>query len=165
MLRWGTSAGAISVSLQMLTNGGESDGLYRGAIMSSGSPSPTKDITDQQSYYNIVVENAGCANASDTLECLRHVPADTLLAAAATLPNLLDYQVCGMAKFMQKSFRPLMFLAHVQGLATPWAPHADGTFLTAPPQHLVRSGSVADVPFITSTLVPVLYVGDRLFVA
>ena len=54
MLRWGTSAGAISVSLQMLTNGGESDGLYRGAIMSSGSPSPTKDITDQQSYYNIV---------------------------------------------------------------------------------------------------------------
>ena len=98
MFRWRTSAGAISVSLQMLTNSGKTDGLYRGAIMSSGSPSPTGDITDQQSYYNIVVENAGCANASDTLECLRHVPADTLLAAAATLPTLLDYQVYRMAK-------------------------------------------------------------------
>ena len=110
MLRWGTSAGAISVSLQMLANGGNTDGLYRGAIMSSGSPSPTRDIIDQQSYYNIVVENAGCANASDTLECLRHVPADTLLAAAATLPNLLDYQVCRMTKFVRKSFRSPTFV-------------------------------------------------------
>ena len=37
----------------------------------------------------------------------------------------------------------------VQGLATVWAPRADGVFLKAPPQHLVLTGSVAQIPFMT----------------
>ncbi|TFK82847.1 alpha/beta-hydrolase [Polyporus arcularius HHB13444] len=124
---WGPSAGAISVGLQMVTNGGDTEGLFRGAIMSSGSPLPSGDITNLQLTYDTIVEHAGCANSSDTLECLRQVPADTLLAAAETLPSLFGYP----------------------GLATPWAPRADGVFLEDAPQHLVLSGSVADVPFIT----------------
>ncbi|RDX47137.1 alpha/beta-hydrolase [Lentinus brumalis] len=95
--------------------------------MNAGSPIPTGDITEQQQYYDQIVEHAGCSNATDTLECLRTVPPQTLSAAAATLPNLFEYP----------------------GLATPWAPRADGVFLTAPPQHLVLAGQVAKIPFIS----------------
>jgi acetylcholinesterase len=37
---FGQSAGAISVNLQMLANGGNNEGLFRGAIMQSGGPIP-----------------------------------------------------------------------------------------------------------------------------
>jgi carboxylesterase type B len=47
---WGQSAGAISVSLQMLTNGGNTEGLFRAAFMQSGSPIPVGDITRVRSY-------------------------------------------------------------------------------------------------------------------
>ncbi|KAJ8495240.1 hypothetical protein ONZ51_g1826 [Trametes cubensis] len=124
---WGESAGAISIGLQMVTNGGDNEGLFRGAIMNSGSPLPTGDIELQQPAYDTVVEHAGCTNAEDTLECLRGVSADTLMAAAAAVPNLFDYP----------------------GLAEAWAPRADGVFLEAPPQHLVLAGKVAQVPFIS----------------
>jgi hypothetical protein len=42
---WGERAGAISVSLQMLTNDGNPDGLFRAAFMQSGSHIRTGDIT------------------------------------------------------------------------------------------------------------------------
>ena len=79
----------------MVTNDGDPEGLFHGAIMTSGSPAPTGDITNQQQYYDTIVANAGCANvdATDTLDCLRQVPASTLLAAATQLPNLFSYQV------------------------------------------------------------------------
>lgn len=40
---WGESAGAISVALQMLTNGGNTEGLFRGGFMQSGSPIPVRN--------------------------------------------------------------------------------------------------------------------------
>ena len=43
---WGQSAGSVSVSLQMVTNGGNTERLFRAAFMQSGSPIPTSDITD-----------------------------------------------------------------------------------------------------------------------
>jgi hypothetical protein len=42
---WGQSAGAMSVSLQMVANGGNPEGLFRAAFMQSGSPIPAGDIT------------------------------------------------------------------------------------------------------------------------
>ena len=45
-LSWGGSAGAISTSLQMLTNGGDNEGLFRAAFMSSGGPISSGDIED-----------------------------------------------------------------------------------------------------------------------
>ncbi|KAI0656620.1 carotenoid ester lipase precursor [Cubamyces menziesii] len=124
---WGQSAGAISVGLQMVANNGDNEGLFRGAIMESGSPLPTGDTELQQPSYDTVVQHAGCAGEADTLKCLRGVSADTLMAAAEAVPNLFDYP----------------------GLAQAWAPRADGVFLEAPPQHLVLSGKVADVPLIS----------------
>ena len=111
----------------MVTNRGDTEGLFHGVVMSAGSPLPTGDIEELQPAYDQIVDAVGCGGASDTLACLRQVPAANLTAAAGTLPNLFGYS----------------------GLATPWPPRADGTFLTAPPQQLVLAGQVADVPFIT----------------
>ncbi|KAH9891908.1 carotenoid ester lipase precursor [Cubamyces lactineus] len=124
---WGESAGAISVALHMLTNGGNTEGLFRGAFMESGSPIPTGDITHGQSDYDRLVAETGCTGAADTLQCLREVPYDTLKKAADASPNI---------------FSP-------QSLRLAWLPRADGTFLTDTPQQLVQKGSVASVPFVT----------------
>ncbi|KAI0644307.1 carotenoid ester lipase precursor [Trametes meyenii] len=127
---WGQSAGAVSSVLHMLANGGNNEGLFRGAIMQSGSHMPTGDIEELQPFFDHVVEQVGCAGEDDTLDCLRQVPADILTQAAATLPNALDYS----------------------GLQDAWNPRADGVFLEAPPQNLVLAGSISKVPIITGNV-------------
>ena len=79
--------------MQLLTNGGNPEGLFRGAIMHSGSPLPVGDIEAQQEQYDAIVRSTGCAEAADTLQCLREVPADTLVAAGNSLPGLYGYLV------------------------------------------------------------------------
>ena len=90
---WGESAGAISVALHLLTNQGNTEGLFRGGFMQSGSPIPTGDITNGQADYDGIVAATGCSGASDTLQCLREVDFDTLKAAVDATPNILSYQV------------------------------------------------------------------------
>ncbi|OAX36717.1 alpha/beta-hydrolase [Rhizopogon vinicolor AM-OR11-026] len=124
---WGESAGSWSVALHMVTNGGNPEGLFRAAFMDSGSPIPIGDITHGQGYYDFIVTQTGCAGSSDTLQCLREVPYDTLKSAIDDTPNIMSYQ----------------------SLALAWLPRVDGVFLTADPQQLVLQGSVADIPFIT----------------
>ncbi|OCH92841.1 alpha beta-hydrolase [Obba rivulosa] len=124
---WGESAGGISVALQMLTNGGDTEGLFRAAVMASGSPIPVGDIANGQTYYDDLVRETNCTAATDTLECLRHVPYNRLKEAVDMTPGLLSPQSLNLA----------------------WLPRADGRFLIAPPQQLVLNDSVADVPFIT----------------
>ncbi|EKM49797.1 uncharacterized protein PHACADRAFT_131622 [Phanerochaete carnosa HHB-10118-sp] len=124
---WGESAGAISVALQMLTNGGNAEGLFRGAFMESGSPIPVGDITHGQKYYDALVSETGCSGAADTLQCLRGVPFETLMNAVNQSPSI----------------------SSPQSLALAWTPRADGVFLPDDPQTLVTQGSVASVPFVT----------------
>ncbi|KAI0666899.1 carotenoid ester lipase [Trametes maxima] len=127
---WGQSAGAISSVYHMLTNNGQNDGLFRGAIMQSGSYMPTGDIEDLQPFYDSLVKQVGCLGEDDTLDCLRGVPAKVLNEAAAKLPNILDYS----------------------GLQDGWNPRADGVFLEAPPQDLVLAGSISKIPIITGNV-------------
>ncbi|KAI1788851.1 carotenoid ester lipase precursor [Ganoderma leucocontextum] len=124
---WGESAGAISVALHLLTNGGDTEGLFRGAFMQSGSPIPTGDITHGQADYDGLVAATGCSGASDTLQCLREVDFDTLQGAVDNTPNIFSFQ----------------------SLRLTWLPRADGVFLTDAPQKLVQQGSIANVPFVT----------------
>ncbi|KAF5376939.1 hypothetical protein D9615_007293 [Tricholomella constricta] len=124
---WGESAGAISAALQMVANNGNTEGLFRGSFMQSGSPIPVADITHGQKYYDAIVSQTGCAGSSDTLACLRTVPYKTLKAAVDRSPGIFDYQSLNLA----------------------WLPRADGTFLTDNPQKLVQEGKVANIPFIT----------------
>ncbi|KAI0681827.1 carotenoid ester lipase precursor [Earliella scabrosa] len=123
---WGESAGSISVALQMLTNNGDPEGLFRAGIMSSGSLVPTGDITDLQGTYDLVVDQVGCSGASDTLACLRTVSSDSLLVAANMTPSLTSFG----------------------GLAIPYMPRADGVFIPEPIHQLARDGALAQVPFI-----------------
>ncbi|KAG9308805.1 Alpha/Beta hydrolase protein [Chiua virens] len=124
---WGESSGAVSVGLHMVTNGGNPDGLFRAAFMQSGSPIPVGDITQGQPYYNSLVAATGCSSSTDTLQCLREAPYETLLNAVNQSPGIFSYQ----------------------SLALAWLPRVDGVFLTDDPQNLVRQGSVANIPFIS----------------
>ncbi|XP_006455190.1 hypothetical protein AGABI2DRAFT_145418 [Agaricus bisporus var. bisporus H97] len=126
---WGESAGAISVSLHMLANGGDTEGLFRAAVMQSGAPIPVGDIEQGQTYYNAIVDSTGCSRANDTLRCLRTVPYDRLKAAMDATPNMSSFETLHLA----------------------WPPRADGVFLSDHPQRLVQKGWIARVPFITGT--------------
>ena len=88
--RWGESAGAISVGFHMVTNGGDPEGLFRGAVMQSGSPTQASDLASQQATYDMFVSETGCSGSSDTLQCLRTVPTDDLLALVNKTANLFD---------------------------------------------------------------------------
>ena len=92
ILSWGESAGAISVGLHMITNGGNTEGLFRGAFMQSGSPIPVGDISHGQPYYDFIVSQTGCSGASDTLQCLRQLSYRTLKAAVDATPGIFAPQ-------------------------------------------------------------------------
>ncbi|KAH9170119.1 alpha beta-hydrolase [Lactarius sanguifluus] len=123
---WGQSAGAVSVSLQMLANGGKTEGLFRAAFMQSGSPTPVGDITNGQKYYDFLVARTNCSGSCDTLACLRAAPYEELKAAMDDTPSILSFQ----------------------SVALVWQPRADGVFLTDHPQKLVQQGKVARIPFV-----------------
>ncbi|PFH47077.1 hypothetical protein AMATHDRAFT_153021 [Amanita thiersii Skay4041] len=124
---WGESAGAISVSLQMLANGGNTEGLFRAGFMQSGSPIPVGPVENGQQYYDDIVKRVGCSGAADTLQCLRTVPYSSLKAAIDASPSIFAYQSLKLA----------------------WLPRVDGVFLTDNPQQLLLQGKVANVPFVT----------------
>lgn len=112
---WGESAGAISCTpslfiaapglliltivgaMHMLANGGNTEGLFRGAVMNSGSPIPVADIVNGQSTYDAVVKDAGCASAADTLQCLRTADYKTFFDAMNKQPLFLNYQTLHLA--------------------------------------------------------------------
>ncbi|KAI0688202.1 carotenoid ester lipase precursor [Cerioporus squamosus] len=123
---WGESAGSSSAFLQLFANDGDNEGLFRAAIMNSGFALSTGDIDEIQGTYDSVVDQVGCSNATDTLACLRLVPAETLLATATGFPTFTDYA----------------------GLVSPLSPRADGVFITVPPYQQTAMGKIADVPFI-----------------
>ncbi|KAF5392596.1 hypothetical protein D9757_002272 [Collybiopsis confluens] len=123
---WGQSSGAISVALQMVTNGGNTESLFRAGFMESGSPIPVRDITNGQKYYDQIVADTGCSGSSDTLECLREVPFNTLKSAVDNTPSIFAYQSLNLA----------------------WFPRVDGIFLKDDPQKLVQAGQVAAIPIV-----------------
>jgi carboxylesterase type B len=131
---WGQSAGAISMFDQLALFDGDNTykgrPLFRGAIMSSGSITPTEPVNGvkAQSIFNTVVEAAGCASAADSakLECLRGVDYETFQNASNSVPAYLGYD----------------------SLAFSYAPRQDGRILTASPEVLAEKGKYAAVPMI-----------------
>ena len=130
----------------MIANGGDAEGLFRGAFMNSGSVMSRGDISLGQRDYDDLVRATGCARTEDTLECLRQVPFPALKEAVNRSPGLLgSYRVRRdlldlPSQVVDYTPQPLDFS---------WGPRADGTFLEAPFQQLVQEGSVAKIPFVT----------------
>ncbi|KAK0737865.1 Alpha/Beta hydrolase protein [Schizothecium vesticola] len=129
---WGESAGAISVLDQMALYDGDNmykgKPLFRGAIMNSGSITPTDpvDCPKGQVVYDAVVKKAGCASSPDTLACLRALPYPQFLDAANSVPAILSYN----------------------SVALSYLPRPDGKLLTLSPDLLVKQGKYAAVPMI-----------------
>ncbi|KAI1506230.1 Alpha/Beta hydrolase protein [Biscogniauxia marginata] len=129
---WGESAGAISVFDQMALYGGDitynGKQLFRGGIMNSGSivPADPTDCSRCQGIYDTVVKEAKCAEATDTLACLREADYDTFLHAVNSVPGVLSYS----------------------SLALSYLPRPDGVVLTESPEVLATNGQYAAVPMI-----------------
>lgn len=77
---WGESAGAYSVGDHINAYDGNSDGLFRAAILESGGAvgAPLNGTDWYQHMYDNLTESVGCAGANDTLQCLREVPYETI---------------------------------------------------------------------------------------
>lgn len=131
---WGQSAGAISVFDQLALFDGDNTykgcALFRGAIMNSGSITPTEPVdgVKAQGIFDAVAETAGCGSAGNStkLECLRGVEYEMFLAASNSVPSFLSYN----------------------SLAFSYAPRPDGRVLTASPEVLAEKGKYAAVPII-----------------
>ncbi|KAL4767841.1 Alpha/Beta hydrolase protein [Aspergillus nidulans var. acristatus] len=76
---WGESAGARSLGMQLVAYDGKHDGLFRSAILESGSPvAKFTNAKGWQPYFDALVKKTGCAHATDRLDCLRELPWQTL---------------------------------------------------------------------------------------
>uniref|UniRef100_H3GA89 Carboxylic ester hydrolase n=1 Tax=Phytophthora ramorum TaxID=164328 RepID=H3GA89_PHYRM len=122
---WGESAGARGVSYQLIAYGGRDDGLFRSAIMQSGSPVkyiPTAytNASTWDVYYDNITAAVNCSSAEDTLHCLRHVPVDTLSA-------ILNSSVAASAS---------------------WGPVVDGDYIQDTGPALLSEGKFVHVPIL-----------------
>lgn len=135
----------------MLTNGGDTEGLFRAGWMESGSALPSGAFYKLQPTFDFIAAETGCAVARDPLACLREVPAERITAAMDKTPTFLSFQVCAVGCLSM----PTCLVLHIQSLNTPWMPHADGVFLKDNPQKLVLEGSVADIPFVVGQCRPI----------
>ncbi|KAH7325312.1 Alpha/Beta hydrolase protein [Rhizoctonia solani] len=133
---FGESAGAISVAYQMMYNGGNIDGVFRGAIMQSGSPSsrntPAPSNPVRELAYDFIVNATRCASASNTFECLRSAPADQLSQANRDVLKV-------PTEFQSLDQGPVIF--------GPTVVPSD-SFLPAKPADIIHSGKFAKVPII-----------------
>ncbi|KAL7272292.1 hypothetical protein RUND412_004909 [Rhizina undulata] len=82
---WGQSAGGGSVVAQVLANGGQTTPqLFTKAIVSSPYWPRFYDYnsTEAEEIYDTLTSLTGCANATDTLVCLKDLPQQTIMDAS-----------------------------------------------------------------------------------
>ncbi|KAL7816063.1 alpha/beta-hydrolase [Trichoderma aethiopicum] len=128
---WGESAGAISVFDQLVLFDGDASyngkALFRGAIMNSGSATPTDplDSDKAQAIYDAVAASANCTGV-DSLSCLRNLDNNIFTIAANSVPGIISYS----------------------SLALSYLPRPEGRVLTDSPDALQRAGKFHQVPMI-----------------
>ncbi|KAI1349700.1 Alpha/Beta hydrolase protein [Xylaria sp. FL0043] len=84
---WGESAGAQSIALHLHSFGGRADGLFRAAILESGSAIGValQPLSFYASPVDTLTRAVGCNDASDQLACLRGVAPEKLFAARGSI--------------------------------------------------------------------------------
>ncbi|GIC92886.1 uncharacterized protein Aud_009361 [Aspergillus udagawae] len=85
---WGGSSGARDVGYHLAAYGGRDDGLFRAAIMQSGSvvQKTSSRRFPAQELYDSLVASTRCAEAEDSLDCLRYIPYDEINIAFEKSP-------------------------------------------------------------------------------
>ncbi|KAK8150048.1 hypothetical protein G3M48_004427 [Beauveria asiatica] len=130
---WGESAGAFSVFYQMALHGGNATykgrPLFRGGILNSGTGVPAEPVDGPkgQAVYDKVVREAGCADASETLACLRSLDYETL-------HNAITDSFAGSLSYY--------------GTKMSFLPRPDGNVLLASPEDAAKTGQYFAVPII-----------------
>ncbi|KAK7036379.1 carboxylic ester hydrolase, partial [Favolaschia claudopus] len=125
----GVSAGSMSTAYLLLDNSLNSNQLFRGVFMQSGTvvPTPTLSGSSGQAAYDSLVSATGChATGGDTLQCLRHLPLDTLMAAVNTTANFFSYEALNLV----------------------WRPRVDGMVVKRDPWVAIARGEYAKVPIL-----------------
>ena len=74
-------------------NNGNNEGLFRAALMESGSLSPYGDVQGAQVFYDDLVRDVGCAGLPDTMECLRDAPFEKIKHGMDASPLFFSYRV------------------------------------------------------------------------
>ncbi|OJJ45241.1 hypothetical protein ASPZODRAFT_160156 [Penicilliopsis zonata CBS 506.65] len=80
---WGESSGGLSVELLSQAYNGDNSGLFHAGIISSITAySPFMGtMTQQQAYFDSVIEYTGCNASMEIIECLRDLPLETYNAS------------------------------------------------------------------------------------
>ena len=94
--------------------------------MLSGGASKLNDYHRGQSTFDSIVSQVGCGSVTDKITCLRQVPYDALYKAVQEQPSFHSYESSSL----------------------PWYPRPDGTYLKDSPHRLLRTGKVANIPYI-----------------
>jgi carboxylesterase type B len=120
---FGQSAGAGSVLAQLIANGGETKPqLFNKALASSPFWPKTYryDSVEAEAIYDQMVNGTGCANATDSLKCLKEVDVQRIRDASAV--------VAESHKYTTSSYT--------------WAPVIDGSFLREPLSVAAKHGRI-----------------------
>ncbi|KAJ6469752.1 Alpha/Beta hydrolase protein [Mycena vitilis] len=115
-----------TVGMHLVASYAEHTSLFHGAFMESGAAASMPHITEGQPQYDHLVVATNCTDATDSLDCLRHAPFDTLMLAINQTPNIFSYSSLGNV----------------------WKPRVDGDFLKQDPFIALSRGLHAKVPII-----------------
>ena len=81
----GESSGAGSIGFHLLAYGGHDDGLFHAAIAESGGPFSAyafPNASQREEKFETLLNITGCAKATDSLDCLRTIPAELVNRAS-----------------------------------------------------------------------------------
>ncbi|KAH8880768.1 alpha/beta-hydrolase [Thozetella sp. PMI_491] len=119
---WGESAGAYSVGFHLIAYNGRDDGLFRSAIMESGTPvSTSRPVSYFQPTYDKLAGLVGCNSSVNSLECLRNTPYGQLNAVVNST---------------------------AMGFGGTWFPTIDGDFIAGYNSEALSSGKFVHVPIL-----------------
>ncbi|KAJ7896966.1 sterol esterase [Mycena leptocephala] len=128
-LEWVQEYVSASVEILIVWSSADrnSNALFRGAVMFSGSGTTLPSLADGQSDYDGLVTANNCTAAPDTLDCLRRVPFDAFMATVNKTPNFFSYQ----------------------SLVLVWRPRIDGDLVLADPMVSISWGAYAKHPVMS----------------
>ncbi|RDW79391.1 hypothetical protein BP6252_04029 [Coleophoma cylindrospora] len=101
---FGESSGAASVGAHLIAYGGRDDNLFRAVMAESGSPQQYaryNSIANTQASYDLVTSLTGCNTTSDSIQCLRDLPFETLNEVFNTTSNDIFYMPAVDGDFIQ----------------------------------------------------------------